>query len=110
MSKKDLKKLQSLLTKDKKKLEKRVAKLKHVDFGDDIDSGEEEADEVEEMVTNKALLILFEKRLKGINDALVKISKGTYGICEECGKEISVKLLRVDPESKLCQNCKIKHG
>lgn len=110
MSKKDLKKLQSLLTKDKKELEKKVAKLKRVDFGDDIDSGEEEADEVEEMVTNKALLILFEKRLKGVSEALAKIDKGTYGICEECGKEISVKLLKVDPESKLCQNCKIKHG
>ena len=110
MSKEDLDKLQSLLVKDKKELEEKVAKLKHVDFGDDIDSGEEEADEVEEMVINKALLILFEKRLEGIGDALTKIEAGTYGICEDCGKEISIKLLKVDPESKLCQNCKLKHG
>ena len=110
MTKKDSKRFKSLLTKEKKKLEKRVAKLKHVDFGDDIDSGEEDSDEVEELVTNNALLIIFNKRLKGINDALAKIDKGTNGACEECKKKISVKLLKIDPESKLCQNCKIKRG
>jgi len=110
MSKKDLKRLTSLLLKDKKRLEKRLGKLGKVDFGDDVDHGEEEADEVEEMVTNKALTVLFEKRLGGVNDALTKISAGTYGVCENCGKDISVKLLKVDPESKLCQACKIEHG
>lgn len=84
--------------------------MKRVDFGDDIDSGEEESDEVEEQVTNRALLNIFEKRLKGVNEALAKIDAGTYGLCEQCGKEISPKLLRVDPESKFCQTCKLKNG
>jgi len=110
MSKKDLKRLQSLLLKERKGLEKRLGKLGQVDFGDDIDHGEEEADEVEEMATNKALTNIFEGRLSGINEALAKISAGTYGLCENCGKDIAVRLLKVDPESKLCQACKIEHG
>lgn len=110
MSKRDLKRLQSLLLKERKGLKKKLGKLEKVDFGDDVDHGEEEADEAEEMVIDRALTVLFEKRLNGVNVALAKISAGTYGICENCGKDISVKLLKVDPESKLCQACKIENG
>lgn len=109
MTAKELKRLRSLLTKDKKDLEKKLGKLKRVDLGDYTDL-EEESEEVEEQVTNKALLNIFEPRLKGIDEALAKIDAGTYGVCENCGKDISPKLLHVDPESKLCQACKIKNG
>ncbi len=110
ISKKDIRRLRAHLTKEKKKLERQMKKLQFVDFGDDIDSGEEESDKVEEMVTNTAISSVLQERLKGINDALARIGSGTYGVCKNCGKEISVRLLGVDPESQVCQNCKMKHG
>ena len=37
---------------------------------------------------------------------LKKIDEGTFGICEECGEEISVKRLEARPETTLCIRCK----
>ena len=34
--------------------------------------------------------------------ALEKIEEGTYGICDECGKQIPPPRLRIAPESTLC--------
>ena len=110
MNDKDLKKLHSFLLKEQRKLEKNIKKLGYVSFGKDVDSGDEEADETEEKATNIAISDILEKRLKGIVGALAKIDAGTYGFCEKCGGEISARLLQIDPESKLCQGCKIKHG
>jgi DnaK suppressor protein len=38
--------------------------------------------------------------------ALERIEKGIYGICEECGEEISEGRLKVAPETTLCIDCK----
>ena len=46
------------------------------------------------------------KTLIEIDEALRKIAEGTYGICEECGEEISEKRLSVIPAATLCVNCK----
>ena len=46
------------------------------------------------------------KELKGIEDALTKIEAGAYGMCEECGKNISEARLKVLPTARLCINCK----
>lgn len=41
-----------------------------------------------------------------INQALDSISKGTYGFCEVCGREISLERLQAIPSTTLCHNCK----
>ena len=38
--------------------------------------------------------------------ALAKIEDGSFGTCEECGEEISVKRLEARPETTLCIRCK----
>ncbi len=43
-----------------------------------------------------------------IKEALAKIEEGTFGICEECGEEISVERLKVRPVTTLCIACKTK--
>jgi len=48
------------------------------------------------------------KLIKKIKKALEKIDEGTYGICEECGEEISTKRLEVRPVATLCIECKAK--
>jgi DnaK suppressor protein len=45
------------------------------------------------------------KALHAIDESLRKIKEGTYGICEECGEEISEKRLQVMPTASLCINC-----
>ena len=41
-----------------------------------------------------------------IKDALERIKNGTYGICEECGEEISEKRLKARPVATVCIDCK----
>ena len=44
--------------------------------------------------------------LAKIDHALGKIEAGTFGICEECEEEISLKRLQARPETTLCIRCK----
>lgn len=44
--------------------------------------------------------------LAKIEKALQKIQDETFGICEECGEEISIKRLEARPETSLCIKCK----
>lgn len=58
----------------------------------------------------------FELRLRGreqklmekIDEALARIEEGTYGICDECGEDITVKRLEARPVAKFCIDCKTK--
>ena len=45
------------------------------------------------------------KALLDIDEVLRKIREGSYGICEECGEEISEKRLKVIPTAALCIDC-----
>ena len=44
--------------------------------------------------------------LDKIEKALGRIDDGTFGVCEECAEEISVKRLEARPETTLCIRCK----
>lgn len=88
---------------------KQIANLrKPVDMGDDIDSFEEEADEATETVANAGMVDSLKRRAHRIDDALLKMDKGTYGICETCKQAIEKELLEIDPESRYCRACKLK--
>lgn len=96
----------------KKRLEKEradlVAKLsgeKPEDFGSDVDP-DEEADEAESFGEKLAIDQALKERIEEIDIALSKIKNGTYGICENCAKEISDEILKISPESSICKNCK----
>ncbi len=43
-----------------------------------------------------------------IDEALVSLEEGTYGICVECETEISEKRLAVMPSARLCVECQEK--
>jgi DnaK suppressor protein len=48
-----------------------------------------------------------ERKLVGkVQEALKKISEGTYGVCVSCGEAIGVKRLQARPVTDLCINCK----
>jgi DnaK suppressor protein len=44
--------------------------------------------------------------LEKIERALGKIKDSSFGTCEECGEEISIKRLEARPETTLCIKCK----
>ena len=44
--------------------------------------------------------------LKKINEALLKIQAGTFGVCECCEQNIEVSRLEVRPTANLCLSCK----
>jgi DnaK suppressor protein len=48
------------------------------------------------------------KLINKIQDALDRIDSGDFGICEECGDDISEARLRVRPVTTLCINCKME--
>ena len=48
------------------------------------------------------------KLIKKIKKALDRIENGTFGICESCGEDISVKRLKARPVTTQCIECKTK--
>ena len=69
---------------------------------------DEEADEVQEYDNALSLEHSLELKLRDVNIALEKIENGTYGICENCSKEIGEERLRACPEAKTCLKCNEK--
>ena len=52
-----------------------------------------------------SLLEMRNRRRQLIDEALARLADGTYGLCAECGVEISEKRLAVVPFAKLCVDC-----
>ena len=48
------------------------------------------------------------KLIRKIKRSLIKIEEGTFGICEMCGEEISIKRLKARPVATYCISCKNK--
>jgi DnaK suppressor protein len=46
------------------------------------------------------------KLIRKIQEALNRIEEGNFGVCEECGDDISVKRLKARPVTTLCIRCK----
>ncbi len=49
-----------------------------------------------------------QKLLKKIDEAISRIDSGSYGICESCGEQISLKRLEARPVTTLCIECKTR--
>ena len=50
------------------------------------------------------------KFLNHLEDALVRIDKGVYGRCSECGKLIEKERLEAVPHAQQCLQCKLRRG
>ncbi len=68
----------------------------------DLDEGDPDVVEREKSV---ALLAALEVSLGSISDALRAMERGTYGICERCGKPIPSERLEVKPDATMCITC-----
>lgn len=68
-------------------------------------------DRAESSYTKEFLLSLSNKERKQlslINEALKRIEKGTFGICQRCTQEIGKKRLEAIPWTPYCINCQEK--
>lgn len=110
LSEKQLQELKEQLEKEAGELEAQMGVVKKApEFGSDVESDfSEEADETEEFSNNLGTKDIFKERLHDIEAALEKIIKGGYGKCEKCGMNIEMEVLKVNPESRLCKECKLK--
>ena len=52
-----------------------------------------------------SLMEMRNRRRQAIDEALTRLTEGTYGICAECGIEISERRLEAVPFAKLCVEC-----
>jgi len=48
------------------------------------------------------------KLIKKIKKALERIENGTFGVCDKCGEDISIKRLKARPVTTQCIECKTK--
>ncbi len=55
-----------------------------------------------------SLLEMKYEQYKDIADAFRKLQAKTFGLCEECGEEIDIKRLQVNPLARYCISCKTK--
>lgn len=74
-----------------------------MDFGDAFaDAGAATAERTETL----GIVENLKHQLDDVNAALDKITAGTYGTCESCGKDIGAARLEFRPMSVLCVDCK----
>jgi DnaK suppressor protein len=52
-----------------------------------------------------SLLEMRNRKRQLIDEALIRLGEGAYGICAECGAEISERRLEAVPFAKLCVEC-----
>ena len=76
--------------------------------GMEVDSADdnEVADKFEELEENTGLVNKLDRQLTEVKAALERMDKGTYGICETCGKPIEKERLEANPSARTS----IKHA
>lgn len=115
LDKKVLGELEEKLNQEKSRLEKELSSFanpvgksgeyetRFEEMGTDKD---ENASEVEAYSDNVALENNLEGQLKEIVKALERMKTGTYGFCQNCGKEVSLDRLKAYPAASTCIQCK----
>jgi len=63
------------------------------------------ADADEQQEANKAIVNQLEVRYKNVQDALVRLEDGTYGICSKCNTAIEPARLDANPAAATCMSC-----
>lgn len=109
MKKKDLDRFSARLLEEKAKILNHTSQNKIEDLTLSTDDLADEVDLASsELNQNVALRLRDRERLllQKIEEALSKISDGTFGTCELCEDPIEVKRLEVRPVANLCIRCK----
>ena len=109
VNQKDLKRFKKKLEDDKKALLASARKTLTEEATFDTDDLPDEIDLASSEYTQSMVFRLRDREkflLKKIDDAISRIEGGTYGICEICEEEISIKRLEARPVTTMCIRCK----
>ncbi len=63
------------------------------------------ADRSEDYEEKTAIMNTLEARLDDIQNALLAIENGNYGVCKICGKQIEEDRLEANPAASTCKEC-----
>ena len=102
--------MKTLLLKMKEETIKEISKA--LKSGSDIPTNEPSGDIYDQASSerDRELTLLLDDRerekLRNIDEALLKIDEGEYGICEECEEEIPLGRLKIVPFARYCVKCK----
>ena len=108
MRRKDLNFFRKLLTRRLEELLMEAEKTKNTVKAIE-ESSSDPMDQASNQLERDFLLRLRDRESKligKIKEALERAENGTFGVCEECGEEISLKRLRARPMATLCIHCK----
>ena len=72
-----------------------------------MDSADQSALDMDQGIDYSLLEMKYEQ-YKDIADAFRKLQNNSYGQCEDCGEEIDIKRLGVNPLARYCIDCKTK--
>ena len=109
MNQKDLKRFKKMLEDSKLALLQSAKKTLMEESNFDTDDLPDEIDLASSEYTQSMVFRLRDREkflLKKIEDAMARIENGTFGICEICEEEISVKRLEARPVTTMCIRCK----
>lgn len=76
--------------------------------GDSFTKKEEAATAYSEIEKRSAHLRTVQERLAELEHAIDKLEKGTYGLCDCCGKPIPLTRLEALPQTTYCIDCKVR--
>jgi DnaK suppressor protein len=97
----------ALLDMKEKLLAEGLGKSLPEDLARPFDIGDE-GDHADTERTHEVSILLSardKEKVLAIDEALEKVSEGTYGVCEECGDEIGAGRLKAMTLAKLCVSC-----
>jgi len=111
-SNKQIEELRNMLLERKEVIESNIAdsidnisKLNNCDCKDELDFAEASSDSF----TSGVIINQQKQELKEIEEALERIAKSTYGICDMCDEPIAIGRLKAKPFAKFCTDCREIH-
>jgi len=69
---------------------------------------EETASEGLQLESRLAAVRHIREQLADVERALEKLARGTYGLCDSCGKSIPLARLEAIPQANLCLECRVR--
>jgi len=109
LNKKDTKRFKTMLDESKRQLLASAKKTLSEESSFDTNELPDEIDQASSEYQQSMIFRLRDREkflLAKIDKALQRIENGTFGICEKCEEEISLKRLEARPVTTLCIRCK----
>ena len=111
MNKKEKEKYRKKLLEKKKEILEKLSESRQESLEVETGIAQDLVDKAESSYTKEFLLSLSDadrKQILLIDDALKRIDKDSFGICQSCGKEIIKKRLEALPWTPYCLTCQEK--